>query len=103
MNADSAATATFGIEMKETGFDAIVVSGRAEKPVYVIVEDGKAKIKDARKFWGKDAYQTEDGIKEAEGAGFEVVTIGQAGERLAAMPTSRPIKSLFWDAAAWVR
>jgi aldehyde:ferredoxin oxidoreductase len=82
MNADSAATASFGIEMKETGFDAIVVSGRAEKPVYVVVEDGKARIKDARKFWGKDAYVTEDGLKEAEGDDFEVVTIGQAGERL---------------------
>jgi aldehyde:ferredoxin oxidoreductase len=82
MNADSAATASFGIEMKETGFDAIVVYGRAAKPVYVVVEDGKARIKDARKFWGKDAYETEDGIKEAEGDGFEVVTIGQAGERL---------------------
>ncbi len=40
MNADSAATASFGIEMKETGFDAIVVHGRAEKPVYLVVEDG---------------------------------------------------------------
>ena len=33
MNADSAATASFGIEMKETGFDAIVVYGRSAKPV----------------------------------------------------------------------
>ena len=82
MNADSAATASFGIEMKETGFDGIVVQGRAEKPVYLVVEDGKARIKDARKLWGKNAYQTEDGIKEAEGDGFEVVSIGQAGERL---------------------
>lgn len=82
MNADSAATASFGIEMKETGFDAIVVYGRAPKPVYVVVEDGKAKIKDAQKFWGKNAYETEDRIKEAEGDDFEVVTIGQAGERL---------------------
>ena len=82
MNADSAATASFGIEMKETGFDAILVYGRAPKPVYVVVEDGKAKIKDAQKFWGKNAYETEDRIKEAEGDDFEVVTIGQAGERL---------------------
>ena len=82
LNADSASTASFGIEMKETGFDAIVVSGQADKPVYLVVEDGKARIKDARKFWGQDAYATEDGIKEAEGDGFEVVTIGQAGERL---------------------
>jgi aldehyde:ferredoxin oxidoreductase len=82
LNADSAATASFGIEMKEAGFDAIVVHGQASKPVYVVVEDGKAKIKDARKFWKKNAYETEDGIKDAEGNDCEVVTIGQAGERL---------------------
>jgi aldehyde:ferredoxin oxidoreductase len=82
MNADTAATASFGIEMKETGYDAIVVHGRAAKPVYIVVDDGKAKIKDAKKFWGKNAYETEDGIKEAEGDDFEVVTIGQAGEKL---------------------
>ena len=38
LNADSAATASFGIEMKRTGFDAIVVHGRAEKPVYLVVD-----------------------------------------------------------------
>jgi aldehyde:ferredoxin oxidoreductase len=82
MNADSAATASFGIEMKKAGYDAIVVCGRAEKPVYVVVNDGKAEIKEAGQFWGKDAYQTEDGIRAAEGKDFEIVTIGQAGERL---------------------
>jgi aldehyde:ferredoxin oxidoreductase len=82
LNADSAATASFGIEMKEAGFDAIVVHGQASKPVYVVVEDGQAKIKDARKFWKKNAYETEDGIKDAEGNDCEIVTIGQAGERL---------------------
>jgi aldehyde:ferredoxin oxidoreductase len=82
MNADSAATATFGIMLKQTGYDAVVVYGRAPKPVYVVVDEGKAEIKDAGDLWGKDAYETEDGIKAAEGDDFEVVTIGQAGERL---------------------
>ncbi|MEI9478459.1 MAG: aldehyde ferredoxin oxidoreductase N-terminal domain-containing protein, partial [Deltaproteobacteria bacterium] len=82
LKADSAATASFGIEMKETGFDGIVVHGRAEKPVYLVVEDGVARLKSAREMWGKNAYETEDMIKDAEGGEFEVVTIGQAGERL---------------------
>ena len=82
MNADSAATATFGIMLKQTGYDAVVVYGRAARPVYVVVEEGKAEIKDAGDLWGKDAYEAEDGIKAAEGDDFEVVTIGQAGERL---------------------
>jgi aldehyde:ferredoxin oxidoreductase len=82
LNADSAATASFGIEVKEAGYDAIVVHGRAERPVYVVVDDDKAEIKEATHLWGKDAYKTEDGMKEAEGEKFECITIGQAGERL---------------------
>jgi aldehyde:ferredoxin oxidoreductase len=80
LNADSAATAYFGVEMKEAGYDGIVVHGRAKKPVYVVVDDDKTEIKDASHLWGKNAYDTEDGMKEAEGDKFECVTIGQAGE-----------------------
>jgi aldehyde:ferredoxin oxidoreductase len=47
MNAGSVATASFGIEMKAAGYDAIVVTGRAEKPVYLVVDNDKAVLKDA--------------------------------------------------------
>ena len=80
MNADSAATASFGIEIKEAGYDALVIHGRSDKPVYLVVDDEKAEIKDAEYLWGKDAYEAEDSLKEAEGVKFECVTIGQAGE-----------------------
>lgn len=80
MNADSAATAGFGIEIKEAGYDAIVVCGRSDKPVYVAVDDDKTEIKDAAHLWGRNAYEAEDGMKAAEGEKFECVTIGQAGE-----------------------
>ena len=82
MNADSAATASFGIEIKHAGYDAIVVHGRGERPVYVVVDDDRVEIKDARHLWGKDSYDAEDSIKEAEGDDFECMTIGQAGEKL---------------------
>jgi aldehyde:ferredoxin oxidoreductase len=81
LNADSAATASFGIEIKEAGYDAVVVHGRAEKPVYVVVDDDRVELKDAGHLWGKDAYEAEDGIKGDEGDTFECVTIGQSGER----------------------
>ena len=81
MNADSAATASFGIEIKEAGYDAVVVYGRAEKPVYVVIDDDKVELKNAAHLWSKNAYEVEDGIKEAEGDNFECVTIGQSGER----------------------
>ena len=82
MNADSAATASFGIEVKKAGYDAIVVHGRSAGPVYLVVDDDRAEIKSADRFWGGNAYEAEDGIKEAEGDDFECATIGQAGERL---------------------
>ena len=82
LNADSAATASFGIEIKEAGYDAILVHGRSEKPVYVVIDDDRCEIKDAGHLWGKDAYEGEDAIRETEGDKFEVVTIGQSGERL---------------------
>jgi len=81
LNAGSAATASFGIEMKAAGYDAIVVTGRAEKPVYLVVDDDKAVLKGASRLWGKDAYEAEDAIHAIEGEDFEVASIGQAGER----------------------
>ena len=82
MNAGSAITHDFGIEMKRAGYDAVVVHGRADKPVYIVIDDDKVRIKDASRLWGKDAYEAHDLIQEKEGERFEVVTTGQAGERL---------------------
>lgn len=82
LNVDSAATASFGIELKQAGYDALVIYGRAEKPVYLVIDDDKVEIKEATHLWGRDAYEAEDGIREVEGEAFEVITIGQAAERL---------------------
>lgn len=82
MNADSAATASFGIELKKAGIDAIVVQGCAQEPSYITVDDDKAEIVKHPEHWGLNSYQTEDDIKAREGNQFECVTIGQAGEQL---------------------
>jgi aldehyde:ferredoxin oxidoreductase len=82
MNAESAATASFGIELKACGFDTLVISGKADRPVYIKITDAGAEIKDASHLWGKNAYEAEDLIREAEGDEFEVASIGNAGERL---------------------
>ncbi len=82
MNADSACTASFGMELKMCGVDAIVVQGKASVPTYFVVEDSRVSFKDAGALWGKDAYFAEDMIKAAEGPAFQVLTIGQAGENL---------------------
>ncbi len=82
MNADSAATASFGIEIKKAEYDAVVIQGKAQNPVYVVVDDDRVEIKDALPFWGQNAFSAEDRIKEAEGDHFESISIGQAGEQL---------------------
>ncbi len=47
----------FGAEMKKTGFDAVFVSGIAEKPVYLWINNGEAEIRDASQLWGLDRKQ----------------------------------------------
>jgi len=82
MNFDSAATASFGIEMKRAGYDAIIVHGRAKNPVFLLVDDDHVEIKDASHVWGRNAFETEDILKGKEGDGFECLTIGRAAEKL---------------------
>ncbi|MFX1518370.1 MAG: aldehyde ferredoxin oxidoreductase family protein [Promethearchaeota archaeon] len=69
-------------ELKRAGFDAVVVSGASDKPVYIYVNDGEIEIKDANHLWGKDAGETEDLLKQELGDKVRVVPIGPAGENL---------------------
>ncbi|AKG92235.1 Aldehyde:ferredoxin oxidoreductase [Geoglobus ahangari] len=68
----------FARDMKRAGFDFIVIRGRADKPVWIDVFDGEVEIRDAG-FWGKDALESYELLKEK---GRSVLTIGQAGENL---------------------
>ena len=80
---------TFGPHLKFAGYDGILFSGAAEKPIYLSIENGKAELRDAGALWGKDSNETEDILKEAHGESkgrdgkpVEVACIGQAGENL---------------------
>jgi len=73
----------WGAELKFAGYDAIIVSGQAKKPVYLLVNDGKAELKAANALWGKGTHATTDGIcKEVGDDKVKVACIGQAGEKL---------------------
>ena len=67
-------------EFKRAEVDFLFITGRAEKPVYLLVEDGEVEIKDASHLWGRDCYETEDVLRKDHGG--EVLSIGQAGENL---------------------
>jgi aldehyde:ferredoxin oxidoreductase len=69
-------------ECKFAGFDAIVVTGKADKPVYLWMHDGEAELRDATHLWGKTSGEVEDLIKEELGdAKIEVAQCGPAGEK----------------------
>jgi aldehyde:ferredoxin oxidoreductase len=73
----------FSIELKKAGFDAVVISGRAPKPVYLWIADGTVEFRDATHLWGHDSGHTQRTIREElDDAKIQVVCIGQGGENL---------------------
>jgi aldehyde:ferredoxin oxidoreductase len=73
----------FGAEMKYAGFDHIVLVGRAPKPVYIFLSQGRAEIRDAKNLWGLSTWETEKAIREQEGDNeVRISCIGPAGENL---------------------
>lgn len=70
-------------EIKRAGWDAVFFIGRADKPVWVNINDGDIEIKDAASLWGTDVVQTEEAIKNELGdKKVQVASIGLSGEKL---------------------
>jgi len=77
----------FPAEVKFAGYDMIILEGKAEKPVYLFIEDDKVAIKDARGLWGKTVSETgaliraeiDNPIKAME---TRIACVGPAGENL---------------------
>ncbi len=72
----------FGPQLRYSGIDRIVVTGKAPEPVYLRVQNGEVRIEDARSFWGLDIPDTQAAIAKVEGPGVETACIGPAGENL---------------------
>ncbi len=80
---ESEAGGYFGPELKFAGYDAIIIRGRAEKPVYLWIHNGEVEIRDAGHLWGQDNWITLQRICEELGdRRIRVASIGPAGERL---------------------
>lgn len=82
----------FGPELKSAGYDAVIIKGKADKPVYLWVHDGEVEIRDASKLWGKTGKETQEGIrKELEDDRIRVALIGPLAKNssdLLASPTN---------------
>jgi len=74
----------FGAQLKKAGFDGIFLSGKSERPAYLLVESGRAELGDARDLWGMDTYETINRLKERHRDTLKarVLAIGPAGERM---------------------
>ena len=73
----------FGPELRFAGFDHLLVKGKASKPVYIWINNGKIEIKDAEYMWGEDSNQAQVSIREELGdEEIKTMTIGVAGENL---------------------
>jgi len=79
---------SFAVQLKRAGYDAVIVEGVSNSPVYVNINDDDVEIRDASKRWGKTTLETEIGIsrdlglKERREDNPAVVCIGPAGEKL---------------------
>ncbi len=87
---DSNCGGFFGAEMRRAGFDRLIVLGRAERPTYIHLEDGRVELHDATPYWGLPVQETQVQLREDLGKDVEVACIGPAGEhqvRFAAVMT----------------
>jgi aldehyde:ferredoxin oxidoreductase len=71
----------WGPELRCAGYDGLWITGRAEEPVYLWIEDGRLEIRSASHLWGKDTYEAQELIKHELGrTGVRVAVIGPAAE-----------------------
>jgi aldehyde:ferredoxin oxidoreductase len=78
---DSSVGGTFPLKLKQAGYDAVMITGKAQDPVYLEINESRPVIRDASWLWGKGCIEVN---KLFEGSG-EVASIGPAGERLVRM------------------
>jgi len=67
--------------LKRTGFDAVVLTGRAAAPSYVVVDETGARLEPAAALWGRSTRDTVNALLAAEGGDTDAIAIGPAGER----------------------
>jgi aldehyde:ferredoxin oxidoreductase len=85
---ESTCGGTFAVQLRKAGYDALVVEGASENPIYINIFNDEVEIKDAAHLWEKMSLETELqiandlGIKERKEDNPAVVNIGPAGERL---------------------
>jgi aldehyde:ferredoxin oxidoreductase len=81
----------WGAALKKNGFAGIIVKGKADHPVYLLINSDGVAFQDARNLWGLDTYDTSKKIQEVYSQ-VQIASIGQAGENIV------PISAIVIDA-----
>jgi len=86
----------FSASFKESGFDVIVIKGRASSPTLISINQGDVNFIGASEYWGKNVDATVDLLEERYGAEIATAVIGTAGEnlvRFASIVTNRSFQA----------
>ena len=73
---------SWGAWLKYAGYDGIVITGKADRPVYLYLDSGEVEIRDAAHLWGRTSTDTEDTLKAELGASVRTLEIGSAAENM---------------------
>lgn len=79
---EASAGGYWGGKFKACGYDALVVKGTAEKPVYLYIDNDSVEIRDAAHLWGKETFETIEILQKEHGSSAKAAIIGPAGENL---------------------
>jgi len=78
--ADSNMGGHFGPHMKYAGYDVLVLTGKAENPSYLFIDDDVVEVRPAAEYWGQGSITAEKNFKDHLGDEYQIITIGPAGE-----------------------
>ena len=80
---ESYSTGRWGAELRQAGYDIVIITGKASKPTYLWIDDESVQLMNASHLWGKTTWDTEDIIREDLGDQLiRVIAIGPGGENL---------------------
>jgi aldehyde:ferredoxin oxidoreductase len=80
----------FAAAMRRAGFERLIILGQAQRPTYLLLEDGRVQLRDAGDLWGTRVVAAQQQLKARHGPGTVAAVIGPAGEnrvRMAAVMT----------------
>ena len=93
----------FARGLKGSGFDALVIRGKAPEPAYLLIDGGKASVLPASGLWGKNTSETTTVLEERHGADASIATIGTGARSWCVLPASSAPAHTRLSGAAWAR